>query len=520
MHAESRVRAGLVALVVAVAFFGVPPARGAPSPPMYVAVPLGSLGGVQSEGRAINRNGDTTGFAFVHGDAAYHAFLAIPERMLDLGSPTGGSSVGTAINVDDDVVLNSSVVTPPPPFGQPLTTWYAFRFANGSMQAVDADSPAMVTGINDAGSISGFTVLGAFKGLSPPYMPIPDLGVSGGINASGAVVGTTVPLGTASVEHAAIVDPAGVLHDLGSVGTWSSRGSAINDHGDATGALFGRDPVTGIEHSHALLYTAGHLADLGGLDANYVDTRGEGINNNDVVVGTATDPATIRNRAFIYVDGRMYDLTSRVVSGLGEAVLFYATGVNDAGQIIGTGCGAIGTCQAYRLDPVTSIPPPPPPVPMIEYYEAAFDHYFMTSLPNEIEALDAGTFPGWARTGQSFAVYPSATPGAERVCRFFNDQIVPSSHFYSADPNECLFTQNQPGWTWQLEGIVAYVAVPDLAGSCPADSVPVYRLYNNAKGGAPNHRYTASDTVRAQMLAQGWVAEGYGEGVVMCAPSR
>lgn len=146
---------------------------------------------------------------------------------------------------------------------------------------------------------------------------------------------------------------------------------------------------------------------------------------------------------------------------------------------------------------------------MIEYYEAAFDHYFMTSLPNEIEALDAGTLPGWTRTGRSFTVYPSATLGAERVCRFFNDQIVPSSHFYSADPNECLFTQNQAGWTWQLEGIVAYIVVPDLAGNCTAATVPVYRLYNNAKGGAPNHRYTTSATVRAQMLAQGGVAEGW-----------
>lgn len=199
------------------------------------------------------------------------------------------------------------------------------------MQVVAPESPAMVTGINDAGSITGYAEFGAFKGMSSPYMPIPDLGVPGGINASGAVVGTTVPFGTASVEHAAIVDLAGVLHDLGSVGTWSSRGTAINDSGDATGALFGRDPVTGIEHSHALLYTAGRLADLGGLDSNYVDTRGEGINNNDVVVGTATDPATIRNRAFIYAAGRMYDITSRVVSGLGNAVLFDATGVNDAG---------------------------------------------------------------------------------------------------------------------------------------------------------------------------------------------
>jgi hypothetical protein len=49
--------------------------------------------------------------------------------------------------------------------------------------------------------------------------------------------------------------------------------------------------------------------------------------------------------------------------------------------------------------------------------------------------------------------------------------------------------------------------------------VPIYRLYNNGPGGAPNHRYTTSDAIRAQMIAQGWIPEGYGPlGVIMCSP--
>jgi hypothetical protein len=48
---------------------------------------------------------------------------------------------------------------------------------------------------------------------------------------------------------------------------------------------------------------------------------------------------------------------------------------------------------------------------------------------------------------------------------------------------------------------------------------PVYRLYNNGQGGAPNHRYTIDLTVRAQMIAQGWVPEGRGPNAVeMCSP--
>jgi len=53
-----------------------------------------------------------------------------------------------------------------------------------------------------------------------------------------------------------------------------------------------------------------------------------------------------------------------------------------------------------------------------------------------------------------------------------------------------------------------------------ASGAPVYRLYNNGHGGAPNHRYTTNTAVRAQMLAQGWIPEGYGAlGVMMCNAS-
>jgi hypothetical protein len=49
--------------------------------------------------------------------------------------------------------------------------------------------------------------------------------------------------------------------------------------------------------------------------------------------------------------------------------------------------------------------------------------------------------------------------------------------------------------------------------------VPVYRLYNNGKGAAPNHRYTTIEGVRDQMIANGWVIEGNGPGLAfMCSP--
>jgi len=58
--------------------------------------------------------------------------------------------------------------------------------------------------------------------------------------------------------------------------------------------------------------------------------------------------------------------------------------------------------------------PPLPANTAIEFYHAAFDHYFITSLPAEIAALDAGTFTGWSRTGRGFSVF-SAPSTASKI---------------------------------------------------------------------------------------------------------
>jgi hypothetical protein len=84
--------------------------------------------------------------------------------------------------------------------------------------------------------------------------------------------------------------------------------------------------------------------------------------------------------------------------------------------------------------------------------------------------------------------------------------------------NECgVVKQNA---NWQFEAVVFGVLAPGPAGDCPAGSQPVYRLYNNGQGAAPNHRYTTSLATRAQMLTRGWIPEGNGDlGVSMCSPA-
>jgi hypothetical protein len=155
----------------------------------------------------------------------------------------------------------------------------------------------------------------------------------------------------------------------------------------------------------------------------------------------------------------------------------------------------------------------------IEYYHAAFDHYFVTAIADEITKLDNGTFVGWARTGKQFKVYVAPGTGLFGVCRFFSTSFNPkSSHFYTADPSECTVVKANKDWTF--EDVVFYVPVPSVVGSCPIGTMPVFRLYNNGQGAAPNHRFTVESTVRDQMLSlpQPWIPEGFGIGVTMCSP--
>lgn len=165
-------------------------------------------------------------------------------------------------------------------------------------------------------------------------------------------------------------------------------------------------------------------------------------------------------------------------------------------------------------------PPPGNPSVVVEYFDEDLGHYFNTLDQTEIDALEANVFPGWQRSIGSFIAYAAAQdapPGAVPVCRFFSPQYT--SHFYTADPDECdAVIARWPDY-WQLETRSAfYINLPDKAtGACPSGMQPVYRLYNNRPD--PNHRYVTDAKLRDWMRNSGWIPEGYGpDSVIMCTP--
>lgn len=161
----------------------------------------------------------------------------------------------------------------------------------------------------------------------------------------------------------------------------------------------------------------------------------------------------------------------------------------------------------------------------VEYYHAAFDRYFITDEPTEITKLDfPSTSGGWARTGETWEVVTSpqsnngGSPGpgvVQQVFRFWNaDASGVPSHFFTVDRQECaqLRDGDKAGWTYEGAPFWAYIPKAEACNT----GVPLYRLYNNAKNGAPSHRFATRLTIVEAMEAQGWTREG----VAMCVASE
>jgi hypothetical protein len=170
--------------------------------------------------------------------------------------------------------------------------------------------------------------------------------------------------------------------------------------------------------------------------------------------------------------------------------------------------------QTFPGGPV--FPAPLLPVPVVEYFNAGFGHFFMTAQSDEIAGLDGGAFGGaFVRTGRQFKAWSDPQAGTVPVCRFFTTPGTfgtKSSHFYTANPVECDGLKLNPNWIY--EKIAFYIAVP-AGGVCPGGTIPVYRMYNHGQTGAPNHRFTTDfATYELFTTTMGWDQEG----IAFCAP--
>ena len=136
-----------------------------------------------------------------------------------------------------------------------------------------------------------------------------------------------------------------------------SKALAINAVGEIVGAAGRSD-----DDQHAFLYRAFSMRDLGTLGGR--TSVAKGINNKGQIVGWSEGaPASAggrssQNRAFVYADGQMKDLTSHLVGPAAQFVtLLVATAINDAGVIAASGRDSRSPgIHAYLLRPIRENP--------------------------------------------------------------------------------------------------------------------------------------------------------------------
>lgn len=310
----------------------------------YTIVDLGTLGGPTSQAHGINARGWIVGESLTK-ESQDHAFVYHDGQMFDIGV-SGGMSIGYAVN--DAGQTGGSF------FKDHFQAFFASDkvSAIGTLGAAHSASFA----INSRGHVVGDSYTKDLRHHAFIWdgQAMRDLGTLGGlfsaargVNANDVVVGYAyLPSG---MFHAYAGGPSGLV-DLGTLGGSCSAANAVND----AGAVCGYAYLEGNQRLHACLWIGGKPRDLGALTGNA--SEAVALNGDaSTVVGRAQVPSktgALSYHAFVWSKGTMRDLNDLVPAASGW-VLEEATGVNDAGQIVGSGTYQ-GQRRAYLLEPGAS----------------------------------------------------------------------------------------------------------------------------------------------------------------------
>jgi probable HAF family extracellular repeat protein len=317
--------------------------------PRFIIRELTLPGAQATEGFKINDHGEVIGT--MYGVDFMRPFLYSRGgfTQLDVGQ------YSSAVNIND----RSQII------GYASGPIYIFLYDDGALTDVRAaagQSISMVRAINNRGAIVGNIIQsdgppgfqnyarafvfarGEFRLL--PTLPGGFYGDALDINNRGEIAGQSSLLTTngAIVGHAVIWDSRGI-RDLGTLpGTTTSLCTSINDHGQATG----------YSDSHGFIYTGGQVRSLGNLPGHFYSMPLV-INNFGHIVGQSSDSRFDERRAFLYANGVLHDLNDLIPRHSGW-FLVEANGINDQGEIVGT-----GICRerrrAFLLKPIHPFQP-------------------------------------------------------------------------------------------------------------------------------------------------------------------
>jgi serine protease len=247
-------------------------------------------------------------------------------------------------------------------------------------------------------------------------------------------------------------------------------------------------------------------------------TSGPGNPDYEFAIGTSFAAPHVAGVASLMI-ARNANLTpGRVLDIITGAARNFAFGTACANGACGSGLLDAGLAlqSTFPGDAVA----PPGTVPVIEYYRSDRDHYLMSANPAEISFIDLVLNSVFQRTGELFYAWTDKTLaplGAVPVCRFYAAGLI-DSHYFTANAFECQYILAHWSGVWALENSAAfYVLLPDVNGFCPANTLPVYKFFNNRQDA--NQRHTIDLSVRRAMQNRAWVPQGIGPShVAFCAP--
>ena len=260
----------------------------------YTIIDLGTLGGQDSLGNAINASGQVAGDSQITGSAAYNAYSYSGSTLTGLGTLGGSASYGRGIN-DGGTVAG-----------------YAYTAGNITLHATIWNG----TTITDLGTLGGANSYGR------------------GINASGQVVGQSQTASN-TTYHATVWNGTSPT-DLGTLGGSSSVGYAINNSGQVAGSA----ALSGDSATHAVRWNGTTPTDLGTLSGG-TTSAGYAINASGLVAGYSTTTDGSSHAA-------LWNGTSVTDIGTLAGGNSFAYGIDTLGDVVGSSFGSTGAAFLYK----------------------------------------------------------------------------------------------------------------------------------------------------------------------------
>ncbi len=305
----------------------------------YTVKDLGLLGAYPSTANSINSSGQVAGSSYTS-----YSFGVMEAVLFSNGTVTDlGVGIAHGINSLGQVVGEGNV----------NGNNHAMLYSNGDVTDLGTLGGRISSAfsINDSGQIVGHSQPSSNIGsravlynngtiIDLNTLPGADSAVAYNINNLGQIVGTSSN-GSASSWWRATLFSNGTVTDLGSLGG-NSEARGINNKGQAVG--WSQQNIGGT--NRATLFSNGTVTDLGDL-GNGGSNAAYSINDLGQAVGYAYS-ATGQHAALFY-NGMVIDLYNIVFAATG-ATMENAVGINNSGQIVGTG-NIGGQSHAFLLSP-------------------------------------------------------------------------------------------------------------------------------------------------------------------------